>query len=141
MADGQGELKNRNARAIYQTLAPFNYFFPSNQKRHPIRGQFGGRQREYKSNKNKKHGQKTVFFVVGRGYILPKPSRGSLRQGVALWEKQGTYSKISTPQGWRELPRKRKFFLLSLPTTQKALPDRGIAFWWWEEVDSNYRSQ
>lgn len=74
-------------------------------------------------------------------HIAETPQAGSPPQSIALREKQGTHPKKSTPQGSRELPRIRHFFLLPLPVTQKAMPDRVSPFAWWEEVDSNYRSQ
>ena len=47
MADGQGELKNRNARAIYRTSELFNYFFQKYKRRYIIGGSpFSGGKRE-----------------------------------------------------------------------------------------------
>ena len=75
------------------------------------------------------------LFGGGKRYI---PARSA---GASRCEK----NKRGMPNGFylrrsRELPRIRHFCNYLLPT-KKATPERVSLFWWWEEVDSNYRSR
>ena len=77
--------------------------------------------------------------MVG-GDIAETPQAGTSRQSVALRVRQTTLRVQTTPQCSHELPENGISPITSY-RNQKATPKKGIAFWWWEEVDSNYRSR
>ena len=71
-----------------------------------------------------------IAFWWWEGYILPKPLKGPPRQSGAAREEQGL----------ARTTERRQTSITSSRNTKGDAP-MGIAFWWWEEVDSNYRSR
>ena len=74
------------------------------------------------------------------GYILPKPLKGPPRQSGAAREEQGRIEQNFFSVPLARTTERRQTSITSSRNTKGDAP-MGIAFWWWEEVDSNYRSR
>ena len=74
------------------------------------------------------------------GYILPKPLKGPPRQSGAAREEQGRVEQNFFSVPLARTAERRQTSITSSRNTKGDAP-MGIAFWWWEEVDSNYRSR
>ena len=79
------------------------------------------------------------LLVVGRVHIAETPE-GSPRQSGAAREEQGRVEQNFFPVPLARTAERRQTSITSSRNTKGDAP-MGIAFWWWEEVDSNYRSR
>ena len=81
-----------------------------------------------------------IAFWWWEGYILPKPLKGPPRQSGAAREEQGRIEQNFFSVPLARTTERRQTSITSSRNTKGDAP-MGIAFWWWEEVDSNYRSR
>ena len=78
-------------------------------------------------------------LVVGRVHIAETPE-GPPRQSGAAREEQGRVEQNFFSVPLARTTERRQTSITSSRNTKGDAP-MGIAFWWWEEVDSNYRSR
>ena len=105
---------------------------PEKPSRMPAQGQRGSRSAPQRHPCGSR-------LVVGRVHIAETPE-GPPRQSGAAREEQGRVEQNFFSVPLARTTERRQTSITSSRNTKGDAP-MGIAFWWWEEVDSNYRSR